>query len=99
MQADPAKVDASLTKAQREAVVMFDGQWVAGPTLPDAQLNHIHVLRECELLERNFADEGPARQTVGIDYAQVRLSACWHFRLTPLGLAVREILKGQSDNG
>lgn len=83
------QIAEKLTEAQRRAVVAFDGQWVAGPTLAYEQLDAISALRSLELLDREFADEGPARQSVGDDVLHIRLSACWHFRLTPLGLAVR----------
>ncbi len=88
-----------LTKSERSAVAAFDGQWSAGPTLPAFMLGAIAGLRDAGLLERQFADEGPTRQFVGDDCLQIRLSACWHFRLTELGLAVRARLNSLEGEG
>jgi len=95
---DIPQIAARLTEAQRRAVVAFDGQWVAGPALPDDQLDAIGALREHDLLEREFVDEGPARQSIGNDALHIRLSACWHFRLTETGLSLAQYLRSQ-DNG
>lgn len=82
-----------LTVGDREALEDFVGQWVAGPTLGDGALSAIKALRDAELLERRFADEGPPVHSVGEYALTVKLSACWHFRLTPLGIQVRDYLR------
>ena len=94
MTQDAAEIAKGLTKAQREALVLLDGMWGAGPQLPDQLLDGVLAhFRSMGLVEREFGDEGPPRYSVGDYELTVRLSACWHFRLTPLGLSVRRYLQ------
>lgn len=79
------------------AIAALSDEWRAGPDLPDDVIDHLLPLREAGLVEREFADwiknNGPyAREDLRIE-----ISACWWFRLTPLGLAVRKILMEQTD--
>jgi hypothetical protein len=94
---DVKAVAAKLTKAQRHALASFDEQWTAGPTLSDATISEIMSLEALGLLDRRFRDEGPPIHSIGEACLSVKLSACWHFRLTNAGLAVRATL--ENDHG
>jgi hypothetical protein len=90
---EASKVARSLSEAQREALPSFCGQWIAGPSLPDGILAEIGALREAGLLDREFMDEGPPVHFVGDCSLTIKLSACWHFSLSPLGQQVRAYLE------
>ncbi|RYF22572.1 MAG: hypothetical protein EOO77_03830 [Oxalobacteraceae bacterium] len=89
---DPAAIAASLTKAQREALKAMDGEWSAGPSLPDYAIDCLVDLRMGGLVERYFADMHKPRVVTSDGCLSVRLGACWFFRLTNTGLAVRQHL-------
>lgn len=92
---DPAKIAAGLTEAQRRAVRALSDAWLAGPNLPPPVIDAraLPSLREAGLVEREFGDMGAPEYGAGADSISVHVSACWHFRLTPLGLAVRKHLQ------
>jgi hypothetical protein len=98
MTPDPAAVAAvadGLSAKQREAVASgFSDEWQAGPNLPGRLLSAIKPLEALRLVERQFGDEGPPVHSERGSELFVKLSACWFFRLTPLGLSVRRHLEG-----
>lgn len=83
-----------LTVPQRYAVKLMTRDWLAGPRLSDAVLDNLDVLRRHGLVEREFADDTPVTITGDIHTElTARVSACWHFRLTRLGLGVKNHLR------
>lgn len=90
---DLAKLAAGLSKAQREAVPMLSADWRAGPSLPDSLLPELKALRELGLVEREFGDVGKPELSMSDAGFRARMSACWWFRLTPLGLQLRAYLE------
>lgn len=94
-----ARVAAGLTRAQREAVEGLDNEWAAGPNLDLALIDHLYDLRMAGLVERHFMDSTKPR----LDYTgrgvTVRIGACWFFRLTELGLAVRDHILREKSGG
>jgi hypothetical protein len=90
---DIAEIARGLTKAMRAAVTALDADWQAGPILPGEVLPGIKPCQAAGLAERQFMDETPAAFGQRGEELFVKPSACWFFRLTPLGLAVRDYLK------
>lgn len=88
MSGDARQLAKELSEARMGALALISDQWSAGPNLPSMVLDHLFALREACLVERKFMDEGPPITSLGEHEMHVRLSACWHFRLTPLGCAV-----------
>jgi hypothetical protein len=88
-----------LTKANQEAVLLLDGEWEAGPYLNIDTISSLQRLRDLGLVEREFLDMGPPRHTQTPDTIMFELAACWHFRLTANGLAVRARLAKERDDG
>ena len=92
--AEVERVAKALTKAQRVAVAALDSEWSQGPSLPETVIDHLYDLRVGGLVERYFADMHEPRIARTDASISVRLGACWHFRLSDLGLAVRTHLEG-----
>ena len=88
----PKQIAESLTEAQKACVRGLSENWEAGPDLPDDILDNLTWARSAGLVEREFADMGQPDCSKTIDGFSVRCGACWWFRLTPLGLAVRAVL-------
>jgi hypothetical protein len=88
-----------LTEAQRDCVGILSREWVAGPTLPDSCLDHLTLLREIGVVGREFGDSGKPTYTASDAGFRCRLSACWWFRLTPLGEQVRDFLNAPQRQG
>lgn len=91
------KIAKGLTEAQRCALSQVTTYWAAGPYLPEAVIREITFLRETGLVEREFGDEGKPETSATTDSVNLRVIACWWFRLTPLGLEVRRILETRND--
>lgn len=89
----PAEIAAGLSEAGGRAIRHLDAQWTAGPSLPATVIDCLSGLLAVGLIEREFMDEGPASIIGNEREYSVRLSACWHFRLTEKGRAVRAILE------
>lgn len=79
-----------LTEAQRATFSTLHSDWQAGPELP--MLDHLGTLREAGLIEREFGDMSKPKHFADDHSLTIHLSACWWFRLTPLGDAVRQYL-------
>lgn len=92
-EAEVARIAAGL--AQREALISFPEGWSAGPELDDAIINELASWRKDGLVERQFGDMFVPATTCDGETITTHLSACWWFRLTPLGLAVRKHLEAQ----
>lgn len=80
---DAEQIAASLTKAQREALFCFSGnaRMTSGEAGATGMAATLLCTRTPPLAQRQWA--------AGLDQ--------YEYRLTPLGLAVRTILKGQTD--
>ena len=88
-----AEIAGKLTEARKKAINALSEQWCAGPELPRAvTTGRLQWLRDSGLVEREFGDLSQSCAATGGGF-RVRLSACWWFRLTPLGLAVRKYLE------
>ncbi|MFK4871649.1 hypothetical protein [Novosphingobium sp. ZW T3_23] len=84
---------AQLGADQKQAVMLLDGEWHAGPRLPCEVLDHLYALRNHSIVDRQFADDTPVTFSGDVDtMLTARVSACWHFRLTTIGLRLREYL-------
>lgn len=94
----PEEIARKLTAGQKRVVCFLGSEWMAGPQLPRHIINCLSELCAADLVEREFMDEGPAAVTVGDGEFSVKLSACWHFHLTPLGLRVRAILEKEPNH-
>ncbi len=94
-QAQVAEIAGKLTKRQADKLRCLNGIWQAGPDLPRSVAEELDGFRRAGLVERQFGDMGDPRFSVGLDSLKAALSACWFFRLTPLGLAVRAHLLSQ----
>lgn len=94
-----AQIAAGLTKAQREAVASLSDEWQAGPHLADETIECLRDLRSMALVERDFGDMAPVERRDSSAGIAVRVSACWFFRLTGLGLAIRARAASLSDHG
>lgn len=94
---DAAKIARGLTKAQREALAWFGGEWSAGPYLPDFVLDEETRLREQGLVKREFGDMGPPETSEMIDGFSISIGCCWWFHITDDGLAVRAELERTAD--
>ena len=92
MTEDVEAIAGKLTKANRAGLAELTTDWLEGPSLPDVVLSELQRLRDACLVERQFGDNTPV--SISSDSSQITMgvSACWHFRLTPLGLAVRTFL-------
>ena len=89
------KIARGLTEAEKRMIDALGNDWRAGPTLPPSLTGNLAVLREIGLVEREFGDTGKPTFSASDATFQAKLSACWWFRLLPLGLAVRQYLQGQ----
>ena len=92
----PEQIAAVLSEAGKGAVLLLGEEWQAGPTMAHKVIEHLLWLRDAGLVERQFGDRSNILSK-GSRCVSARLSACWYFRLSPLGLAVRAILKEQAD--
>lgn len=90
---DAEQIAAGLSERRQHAVLLLNNEWQAGPLLDETILDNLTWFREVGLVERKFIDMGPARCTDTDGGIRIELGACWHFRLTPLGLSVRAILQ------
>ncbi len=91
---------AQLGADQKRALMMLNGEWSAGPRLPAEVLDHLSALRHGGLVDRQFADDTPVTITAGTDTVlTARVSACWFFRLTPLGMKLRDHLAATASEG
>jgi hypothetical protein len=82
-----------LSESRQRAIRLLDSEWQAGPMLDEVVLDSLTWFREAGLVERKFMDMAPARYTDTDGGICIELGACWHFRLTPLGLAVRSFIQ------
>ena len=89
---DAAQIAAGLTDARAKALRDLGKDWQSGPSLPDHILDEITPLRMSGLVERKFGDTGPPVRGGNELQITIRLSACWYFRPTDAGLAVRDYL-------
>ena len=89
------QIAEGLAPVERKSLGAFSEEWAAGPNLSGFVLNSIRALMAGGLVERTFMDQDPPKHGQRGGELFVKLSACWFFRLTPLGLAVRAILKGE----
>jgi len=87
------EIAAGLSERRQHAIQLLDGEWQAGPLLDEVILDNLTWFREASLVERKFMDMTPARYIDVDGGVCIELGACWHFRLTPLGAAVRAILQ------
>lgn len=88
-----AKIAGKLTEVRKKALAALSEHWCAGPELPPAvTTGRLQWLRDSGLVEREFGDLSQSCAAIGGGF-RVRLSACWWFRLTLLGLAVRNHLE------
>ena len=87
----------TLTKAQREALLLLPDEWGAGPLLPDAVIDAMPAFRESHLVDRRFGDAYPPEYRGGDSTLTVRLQACWFFRVSELGLELRRYLQDQDN--
>jgi hypothetical protein len=94
-----AKIAGSLSEAVCAAIGLLGSQWMAGPELPDEVLDQLGHLRAAGLIERRFGDFAASTRRCDEDGIAIHMSACWWFRLTPLGLAVRSHIEGNSNVG
>ena len=94
---DPEQIAAGLSEAQKDTILFLNADWLAGPDLPDT--DQLASLRELDLVERCFGDQGNPRIHGDDSEISIRLAACWYFRLTPLGLDVRALISKEKDNG
>lgn len=69
------------------AILALSSEWQAGPDLPESVTRHLYDLQQAGLVERDFRDMRAPEYTGSADELTVRLSGCWHFRLTDAGLA------------
>jgi len=90
------RIAAGLTPAMEKALLALSYDWKAGPTLRDSDAEQMTGLRELGLVAREFGDMGK-NITASETGFRVRLSACWYFCLTDLGLAVRKVLERSND--
>lgn len=97
MTPDIPEIAKSLTEAQRECVQSLSDERQAGPRLPDSILPALADLREAGLVEREFGDTDKPTFTASQAGFRVHMSACWWFRLTPTGLAVRAYLENSDE--
>lgn len=82
-----------LTEAEKRAVIGMSDEWQAGPSMQNHIVDEVTALRECGLVERRFGDMEPSSHWSSGDGLHFRTRACWHFRLTPLGLTLRAYLE------
>lgn len=94
---DVAEIAEGLSERQSKALSRFTDDWQAGPAMPGEMIAAIKPGEATGLIERQFMDGTPPVYSQRGGELQVKLSACWFFRLTPLGLAVRTHL--ESKNG
>ena len=87
------EIAASLTKSEKNAMLLLSGEWKAGPELPKAVTGQKGLLDYGQLVDRRFGDMGEPSLHAGDGGLTVKLRACWHFRLNDLGLVVREVLQ------
>jgi hypothetical protein len=78
-----------------EAIERLSTEWQAGPDLDDVVIDALAGLRQAGLVERQFGDMGPATMTAKDGGLNIRLGACWWFRLTELGEAARLAQAGE----
>ena len=90
------QVAAGLSAEQQRALSGFTDEWQAGPNLPGHMIKAIKPGEALGLIERQFGDKGPVDFSSRGSELRAKISACWFFRLTPLGLAVREILRREA---
>lgn len=93
-----AAIVRGLTKANQATVLYLSTNWQAGPRLPDEYVDELSRLRDFGLVEREFADDTPVTFTADEVNLTARFSACWHFRLTPLGMQVRAHLLSETND-
>lgn len=82
---DLAAIVRKLGADQCHAIKLMVAEWEAGPRLSEDVLDHLYALRNHGLVDRQFADDTPITFTDCEDGLTARVSACWWFRLTPLG--------------
>ena len=90
---DLSKLAASLTDAQKRAVRCFTREWLAGPHVSPKTLDCIDGLRIARLVGREFLDMAPPKTAANGRRVKFAISACWHFRLTETGVALRAYLE------
>ncbi len=92
----PEQIVAGLSEVRKGAVLLLGKEWQAGPRMAHKVIEHLLWLRDAGLVERQFGDQSNIISK-GSRCISARLSACWYFRLSPLGQSVRAILKEQDD--
>lgn len=88
----PEEIAAGLTEQERRTVSGMSGAWQAGPLMEEDMHPDLKPLRGAGLVEREFGDMSEPSTTKTEDGLSIALSACWWFRLTPLGLQIRALL-------
>ncbi len=88
------EIATGLSELRQHALLSLNNEWQAGPMLDGAVLDNLTWFREVGLVERKFMDMAPARYTDTDGGICIELGACWHFRLTTLGLQVRALIEG-----
>lgn len=94
--AEVAAIAAKMNYRVRTAISQLSDAWQAGPDLSEVVIDYLKYLRSEGLVEREFGDDQPAECRIGRTIVQVHMVACWHFRLTPLGLRVAQHLKQEN---
>lgn len=91
-----AEIAAALSEAQRETTLALTDLWQAGPALVETVITELGPMRYRGLVEREFGHMRPPEVASNESEISVWLSACWWFRLTPLGILVRNHLIGEA---
>ena len=81
---------SELTETQSNALTWFkDGDYYAGPDLPDFVLSEIWALSYAGLVQKELSDFGTPDTGEMIDGFRVHIGACWWFNLTKAGVEAR----------
>lgn len=78
-----------LTAEQSQALCALRPEWQPGPYLDDDIVRHLEALRQDGLIERQFGDLGKPDTQAAADGFSIEVHACWWFRPTSLGAALR----------
>ncbi len=89
----PHAASLQLSATQKRAILALSADWSAGPDLPDHVLSELNALQAAGLVMRRFGDQALPALTVDEDAIRLKVRACWHFCLTPLGITVRTLVE------
>lgn len=91
------EIAGRLDAQQRHSLAAIGEGWRPGPALAEEVLPGLKPLRELGLVEREFGDVGSPKIQATDGSLTYRLSACWWFRRTDLGEAVRAHLQATKE--